>query len=168
MKQDRLLAFVANELQLAALAVLVLVYALKVRQIVKLPMPADTAPPRGSAVRGVARSFVRSLAPGGMESTSRHRGRWLAFALYHLGILAAIIASFLIPLARWTLSGPVRATVALLVGVAAGAGLLKLWCGPRDRSYASSAVQTTSPASSRWRAGSSRPSRPCSPEGGNG
>ncbi len=126
MNQETLLHYALHELQYIALALLVLLYAIKVWQISRLPMPPEMAPARGDATRGVASSFAWPFLPWTMESTRQHWVRWLAFGLYHIGILIAILASFTIPFFPQVMIWPVRVVMVVLIALALVAGLLKL------------------------------------------
>ncbi|MDE3077773.1 MAG: hypothetical protein KGJ86_20320 [Chloroflexota bacterium] len=121
-----ILDFALNKLQLIALAVLLAAYVVKVLQLVRLSRPPDAGSPRGSVGRGVLVAYLTLLSPFSMESTRTRLWRWLVFGLYHLGILVAILVSFLIPLAPGVMTWPVREGAAAIIAAAIAAGLIKL------------------------------------------
>lgn len=125
--EDPFLHFVKFELQIAALSLFGLLYALKVVQLLKLPWPKEVAPRRGDERTGVAHSFATLVFPWMMTSTTQHWGRWLEFALYHLGAGAAILATFTIPFAPQLMTRAVNVVFAVLVAGALLVGFIKLW-----------------------------------------
>jgi len=120
--------FALYDLQLIALGILVLLYAIKIRQLIRLPMPAEgTAADRATTDgRAVAASYASILTPTALESTRQHWGRWLAFAGYHLGILVAILATFTIPFTPALMTKPVRVFCAATILIGLLAGFLKI------------------------------------------
>jgi len=123
MTDDPLRQFVLYELQTIALTILVVLYAIKIWKLMKLPVPAELPPARGSLPRAVATSYASPFLPWSMGSTRKNLGHWVAFILYHLGILTAIAATFTIPFAPQIMTAPVRwVTAVLIVAAFAGAG----------------------------------------------
>lgn len=57
MATDGLLHFSEFELQIIALSIFALLYGIRVSQVMKLPLPKETAPPKGNHALGVAVSF---------------------------------------------------------------------------------------------------------------
>ena len=124
--EDSFLSFVKFDLQIVALAWLGLAYIYKIYQLLRLPWPREVAPRKGSEESGVAVSFSRLFRPQAMSSTAQHPGRWLEFAVYHLGALAGIAATFTIPFAPALMTRPVSLVFALFVAGGFVAGLFKL------------------------------------------
>ena len=120
------LRLLENEIQLAALAVLVLVYGLRLVWLFRLRSRRERSYAAGSAARGAARSLLAIAMPWAMESTRRHPAFYLQFVLFHLGVAAAIALSFIIPYAPRLLERPwlVRSLQALL-GAALLVGLVR-------------------------------------------
>lgn len=126
MVSEGLLHFVEYELQIIALLIFGLLYALRIRLIVKLSMPKEIAPPKGKPALGVAISFSWLFYPWSMESTTKHLGRWVEFALYHLAAAAAIGATFALPFAPQLMTHPVRIVVAVFITLGTLVGVIKL------------------------------------------
>lgn len=121
------LSFAKFDLQIIALSLFALLYALKVYQLMKLPWPKDVAPRRGYQELGVVYSFAWLVLPWSMSSTTKHWGRWLEFAIYHLGAGAAILGTFTIPFAPGFMTRPVSLVMAALTAGALAVGAIKLW-----------------------------------------
>ena len=121
------LHFVKFELQIIALSLFALLYALKVYQLLKLPWPKEIAPKRGFRELGVVYSFAWLIWPWSMSSSTQHFGRWLEFAIYHVGAGAAILATFTIPFAPAIMTHPVSVVMGILVAGALLAGAIKRW-----------------------------------------
>jgi nitrate reductase gamma subunit len=129
MTPDPFLSFVLYDLQLIALAVFILLYAIKIHQLLRLPLPveggqADQQTPTG---RAVAASYASILSPLAMESTRRHWRRWVVFAAYHVGIFVAISATFTIPFTPGLMTKPVRWAAAVSIALGLLAGFLKIY-----------------------------------------
>lgn len=126
MISEGLLHFVEFELQIIALSIFAILYALRVRHLMKLPMPKETAPPKGSPSRGVATSFASLFYPWSMESTTKHMSRWIEFAVYHLAATAAIGATFTLPFAPRLMTFPVRIVLAVFIILGVIVGFVKI------------------------------------------
>lgn len=126
MISEGVLHFVEFELQIIALIIFVGLYTLKIAQLMKLPLPKESAPASGNAARGVVFSFSTLINPLSMDSTTKHIWRWIEFFLYHLGALAAILATFTLPFAPGLMTYPVRLVIAVLIGLASLVGVVKL------------------------------------------
>ena len=64
--------------------------------------------------------------PWAMESSRRHFGRWLEFALYHVGALVAIVNTFTFPFTPQLMTPAVRWIFSVLIAPAILLGFLKL------------------------------------------
>ena len=126
MVSEGLLHFAEYDLQLIALAWLVVLYAVKVYQYLRLPFVREKAPPRGSSSGGVMRAYAAMFMPWSMESSRKHPWRWVEFALYHIGAGAAILNTFTMPFAPGMMTQTVRLVFAVLIVPAFIAGLFKL------------------------------------------
>jgi nitrate reductase gamma subunit len=107
-----------------ALVFMVVVYALRIRWILKFEAERDRTPARGVERKGIRHAYATLAKPWDLPSTRRHWFRWLEFALFHLAVAIAIAMTFLIPYAPRFVSLPaathfLQATVALgaLIGL---------------------------------------------------
>ncbi len=126
MISESLLHFVEFELQIIALTLFAVLYALKIVQLVRLPMPQEVAPAAGNPAKGVALSFSTIINPFSMSSTTQHLWRWIEFLVYHLGALSAILATFTLPFAPKMMTYPVRVVFAIFIGFGAIVGISKI------------------------------------------
>lgn len=126
MLSDGFVHFVEYELQIIALSWLVVLYAIKIFQLSRLPLPRENAPRKGSAVAGTLRSYSGMFIPWSMESSQKHFWRWVEFGAYHVGAGIAILNTFTTPFAPGMMTEPVRWVFAVLIAPAFFLGLVKL------------------------------------------
>ncbi len=126
MIDQEFLHFVEYDLQAIALTWMAVLYTIKAYQLAHLPMPWELEPGRGSAARGVLHSYGTIFMPWSMESSRRHLGRWLEFAVYHVGALVAIVNTFTFPFTPELMTQPVRWLFAILIAPAIVVGVIKL------------------------------------------
>ncbi len=118
--------FAEFELQIIALSWMAVLYALKIYQMARLPMPWEKGPAKGSSFSGALHAYANIFLPWSMESSKRHPWRWLEFAIYHVGALIAILNTFTTPFAPQMMTQPVRIIFALLIAPAFLMGITKL------------------------------------------
>ena len=118
--------FAQFDLQVVALSWLVLMYAIKSFQLMRLPMPHEKSPGKGNALSGTMRSYAAMFMPWSMESSNKHFWRWVEFAAYHVGAFFAILATFTIPFAPGMMIAPVRIAFGILIIPAVLAGIPKI------------------------------------------
>jgi nitrate reductase gamma subunit len=101
--ESPLLLFSENELQIAALVFMAVVYALKIWWILKFPAGRDRQAPTGTPVGngpdGARYSLLQVARPWAMSSTRQHPILYAQFVIFHVGVAASITMSFLIPYA---------------------------------------------------------------------
>ncbi|MFZ0890028.1 MAG: hypothetical protein WA005_16405 [Candidatus Binataceae bacterium] len=123
-----MLHFAENELQIVALTFMAVVYAIKVRWILKFPAGGDRQAPFGSehtsSRKGGLLSLFQISMPWAMASTRRHPWLYAQFVIFHVGVAVAIAMSFFIPYAPGIIAG--RAAVIALQAIFAGAMLAGL------------------------------------------
>ncbi len=90
-----------NEVQIAALSFLVLVYFLRLIWLFHFRPMTERTFPAGNPRRGAAMSLMNAAMPWAMESTRKRPGFYAQFALFHLGVTVAIGATFIIPYRPW-------------------------------------------------------------------
>jgi len=100
---SELLHFAEHDLQEWALVVMACVYALRIAWLLRFKAGRDRQAPTGSAPLGlrggIAYSWLNVAMPWAMESTRRHAALYAQFVVFHLGVVAAIGLSFIIPYA---------------------------------------------------------------------
>ncbi len=107
-----LLHFAEHRLQEVTLVVMAITYTLRVRWLLRFKAgrerQASTATIAASDAhrRGILYSWAIIGMPWAMESTRHHRWLYLQFVLFHLGVAAAILLSFVIPYAPGVLTVP--------------------------------------------------------------
>jgi len=106
---------VMDELQIAALAFMALVYAYKVYWILKRKPVKERTPSRGDEGRAIRYAYMTIAMPWEVESQRRSPLRWIEFAMFHVGVAVAIGATFVLPYAPWVLSH--RLTILILQGI---------------------------------------------------
>jgi hypothetical protein len=126
MESEAFRQFALYELQTIALTIFALLYAIKIWQLARLPHPREVSPARGNLPRAIAGSYASVLTPWRIESLHDHWVRWTVFTVYHVGILAAIGATFTIPFLPRLMTEPVRWVFAISIGLAFIGGWLKL------------------------------------------
>lgn len=124
---EQALDFVEYDLQIIALIWMAVLYTIKVVHLSRLPMPTEQAPGRGSKTAGALRSYAGIFMPWTRESSRKHPWRWLAFGVYHVGALVAIVITFTLPFAPQIMTRPVRIVCAVAVTPALLVGFAKIY-----------------------------------------
>jgi nitrate reductase gamma subunit len=127
MGAEKLLHFAEFDLQIIALSVFGILYAIKAWTMARLPMRWENAPAKGSPAAGVLYSYAATVAPWMMSSATQHSTRWLEFALYHIGAGLAILSTFTLPFAPGMMVPAVRYIFAFFVALALMVGAIRLW-----------------------------------------
>ena len=116
-----------NEVQIAALSFLGVVYVIRVIWLYRFRSQRERTYPAGSAQSGIIRSLMNIAMPWAMESIRKKPGFYLQFVIFHLGVAAAISATFIIP--YWPQFFESKAYVILfqvIVGAAFLVGIIRL------------------------------------------
>ena len=119
MDYDRFVELLENEVQIAALAFMAVLYAIKVWQLMQLNLVTDRTPNRGDPSAGARYSLMLVAMPWQLMSYRLHPVKYLEFVVFHVAIAVAILSTFLIPYAPGLLAVPVIKWGCLLL-VAAG------------------------------------------------
>lgn len=117
-----------NEVQIAALSFLVIAYLLRITWLLRFRSTHERTYPEGDSRKGIRSSMMNIGMPWAMESTRKNFGFYLQFALFHIGILVAISATFIIP--YWPNLFTVKAVVLLfqlIIGAAMIVGLMRIY-----------------------------------------
>jgi nitrate reductase gamma subunit len=98
---SELLHFAEHPLQEGALLFMAVVYALRVRWLLKFKAGKERQAATGSQDTSPRKGFIYSWAnvamPRAMESTRQKTFLYIQFVIFHLGVVAAIGLSFVIP-----------------------------------------------------------------------
>jgi nitrate reductase gamma subunit len=129
---SELLRFSENELQEYALIIMACVYALRIAWLLHFKAGRERQAPTGqfrtSTRKGVLYSWMNIAMPWAMESTRTKSFFYAQFVLFHLGVVAAIGLSFIIPYAPGLLdSGIVMHILQTVIGLAFLVSLLRLY-----------------------------------------
>ncbi len=119
------LHFAEHTLQEVALGIMALVYIIRIRWLLKFKAGRERQAPTGTGDtnprKGILYSWANIAMPWAMESTRIKLFFYLQFVLFHLGVVAAIGLSFIIPYATGLLESQ---TVVLVLRIFIGAAFL--------------------------------------------
>lgn len=93
------LKILENEVQLAALAFMALVYLARLAWIFRFKTRRDRTAAVGNELAGAGYSLMNVARPGAMESTRKRPGFYAQFVIFHVGVAAAIAGTLIIPYA---------------------------------------------------------------------
>jgi nitrate reductase gamma subunit len=126
------LHFSEHTLQEAALLVMGLVYTARIIWFLRFTAgkerQAQTGPPHTTPRKGFIYSWANIAMPWAMESTRKNIALYTQFVIFHLGVVAAISLSFVIPYAPTWLQGssPLPLMMQFTIGGACLVGLLRI------------------------------------------
>lgn len=123
---DEFLRILENEVQLVALSIFALMYAVRLLWLRSLRAPREKAEPKASATRGVLLSFGSVFMPWAMESTRKHLAVYVEFALFHIAVAIAIGATFVLPYAPQVMTTPVVYTCVAFLALGFLAGVIRM------------------------------------------
>jgi nitrate reductase gamma subunit len=119
-----LLQFVEDKLQIAALFLMVTVYIVRIFWLFKFRAVRERSLPEGKAGAGIGYSLSNIALPWAMESTRKNPWFYVQFVCFHLGVTAAISATFIIPYApRWLEPQGVVTAFQAVMGAALAVGV---------------------------------------------
>lgn len=126
------LYFSENELQEFALLIMACVYTLRIIWLLHFKAGGERQAPTGqfrtNETKGIVYSWFNIAMPWGMESTRRKPLFYAQFVIFHLGVVAAIGLSFIIPYAPGLLqSGAVVSVLQAVIGLAFLVALLRMY-----------------------------------------
>ena len=94
---SKALSILENEVQVVALLFMASVYVLRLVWLFRFRSAPERTYPAGSAAVGVAWSMLNVAMPWAMESTRRKPFFYVQFVVFHIGVVLAIAATFIIP-----------------------------------------------------------------------
>lgn len=128
---SNILHFSEHTLQEVALVFMATIYFLRVRWFLKFPLAKERQPATGlgdtNPKKGEKYSLANIAMPWAMESTRSKPLMYLQFVIFHLGVVAAIGLSFLIPYGPGLLENTAFVSVVqLLTGAAFIVGVMRI------------------------------------------
>ncbi len=94
---SRTLSILENDVQIVALLFMATVYVLRLIWLFRFRSAPERTYPAGSAAAGIAWSMLNVAMPWAMESTRRKPLFYVQFLVFHVGVVLAIAATFIIP-----------------------------------------------------------------------
>ena len=94
---SRGLSLLENEVQIVALLFMATVYVLRVAWLFRFRSAPERTYPAGNAGVGIGLSMLNVAMPWAMESTRRKPFFYVQFVIFHIGVVLAIAATFIIP-----------------------------------------------------------------------
>ena len=91
------LRLLENEVQIIALLFLATIYVFRILWILRFEPTRERTRPAGREREGIAYSLLNISMPWSMEATRKKPGFYIQFVIFHLGVTAAIAATFIIP-----------------------------------------------------------------------
>jgi nitrate reductase gamma subunit len=122
------LRILENEVQIVALAFLGTVYILRLVWMFKFKSSKERTFPAGNKNTAIAYSMLNVAMPWAMESIRKNPFFYIQFVIFHLGVIAAIGATFIIP--YYPELFKIKAVVLIFqaaVGAACIVGLIRLY-----------------------------------------
>lgn len=121
------LKILENEVQIAALAFMAVVYAVRLAWIFRFRSRKEMTLAAGSARAGAGYSLMNIAMPRAMESTRNRPAFYAQFVVFHLGVAAAIAGTLIIPYAPGVFEiRPVMRLFQAVIAAAFAVGLLRL------------------------------------------
>ena len=125
---SKALSILENEVQVVALLFMAAVYTLRLVWLFRFRSAPERTYAAGSAAAGVAWSMLNVAMPWAMESTRRKPFFYVQFVIFHIGVVLAIGATFIIPYWPELFEvAPVVRTVQVALGAACAVGLMRLY-----------------------------------------
>ncbi len=94
---SHLTRFIMDELQIAALLFMAIVYFAKIRWILSFKAGRERTPPRGEHGQGIRYAFSTLALPWELIGTREHPVRYVEFAVFHIGVAVAIALTVIMP-----------------------------------------------------------------------
>lgn len=113
--------------QYIALSFMALMYIIKIRQMLKKPIPPEKAELKGDRVAGALESLTNVLKPWSMESTRKNPFFYVEFIVFHIAVALTIGATFFIPLAPSLMTPAVSKVFMLFMALAFLIGLRRIY-----------------------------------------
>ena len=89
--------FIMDELQIAALAFMAIVYFLKIRWLFQFKATKERTPARGDHSQGVRYALATLAMPWEIPGTRLHWIHYIEFAVFHIAVAVAIAVTLIMP-----------------------------------------------------------------------
>ncbi len=120
-------AVLMDEVQIAALLFMAVVYALKIRWVLSYKAGKERTPSRGDTGKAIRYAYTTVAMPWELPSTRKHWFRWVEFAIFHVAVATAIGVTFVMPYwPKAIASPPVVSTLQAVFGLGLLAALSRL------------------------------------------
>jgi nitrate reductase gamma subunit len=123
---QNVLRIVENEVQIAALIAMGIMYLLRIRWLMSLPRVKELARPKNSPAWALMLSFGSVFTPWFATGRAKRLVFYAEFALFHIAVAVAIGYSFILPYAPQLLVPAVNYTFVVILGLGALSGILRL------------------------------------------
>lgn len=110
-----------DQIQLVALAFMLVIYITKVRWLLSYPAAKERTPARGDEGKAIRYAYLTLAMPWAMESTRKQWMRYVEFVLFHIGAAICIGVTFIMPYKPEWIAHP---TTILVLQIFAGLALL--------------------------------------------
>lgn len=113
--------------QYVCLTFMALMYAIKIRQLMRKAGPPEKAELKGDRYAGALHSLANVLRPWGMESTRKNLFFYSEFVIFHIAVALTIGSTFFIPLVPWAMTPFVTKIIMIFMGLAFLIGLRRIY-----------------------------------------
>jgi len=121
------LRILEDEVQIVALLFMATVYTIRLIWMFRFKAGKEVTEPVGSPRVGVAYSMMNVAMPWAMESRRKNLSFYVQFVIFHLGVLVAITATFILPYwPEFFKTEPIVRIFQLFMGAAFAVGLIRL------------------------------------------
>ncbi|HCX88971.1 MAG TPA: hypothetical protein DHT43_00330 [Deltaproteobacteria bacterium] len=121
------LRILEDEVQIVALLFMATVYTIRLIWMFRFKAGKEVTEPVGSPRVGVAYSMMNVAMPWAMESARKNLSFYVQFVIFHLGVLMAITATFILPYwPEFFKTEPIVRIFQLFMGAAFAVGLIRL------------------------------------------
>jgi hypothetical protein len=97
MTYEHFVELLKDQVQIAALSFMALIYAIKIYSVMKKAAIKDRTPNHGNPSAGMRYSLMTIVMPWQMQSYRDHPTKYIEFAIFHLAIAVAISSTLIIP-----------------------------------------------------------------------
>jgi hypothetical protein len=126
MSYEHFVELLLDKVQIAALSFMALMYAIKIRSLMKKPPIGDRTPKRGDPDAGMRYAMMTIAMPWETESYRKHPMKYVEFALFHVAVAAAITSTLIIPYTELMIVPTIAFLSVALIGMGLVCGVSRL------------------------------------------